>query len=155
MGAEEREAVEREVATVLRERFPELELYDVEFTGGRRSGVTVYVDRPGGVDLETCAAVSSALDDVRERHALEVSSPGLERRLRRPEHFRAVVGEPVVVRTSVAREGRRTFRGTVRQAGADDVTLTLDEGDEVAIAYDEVARANLVYRFDSNGDHRE
>jgi len=155
MGADERTTLEDEIAATVREQFPELQVYDVELTGGRQSGVTVYIDRPGGVDLQTCAAVSAALEGIRERHALQVSSPGLERRLRRPEHFEAAVGCAAVVRTVAAREGRKTFRGTVRTPTTDGVTLALDEGPDVHIAYDDIARANLVYRFDSNGDHRE
>ena len=154
MGAHEREALEEEVTAAVRQQFPDLQVYDVELTGGRQSGVTVYIDRPGGVDLETCAAVSAALEGVRERHALEVSSPGLERRLRRREHFEAAVGSPVVVRAAAAREGRKTFRGTLGSATADGVTLALDDGVDVHFAYDDIARANLVHRFDSNGDRQ-
>jgi ribosome maturation factor RimP len=64
------------------------------------------------------------------------------------------VGDPVVVRATAAREGRKTFRGTLETATADGVTIALDEGADVHFAYDDIARANLVHRFDSNGDRQ-
>lgn len=136
------------MADLLHKRFPGLELYDLELRGGRQSLITVFIDRPGGVDLDTCAAVSAALDGLREQHALEVSSPGLERRLRRPDHFRGVVGETVTLRTTVPRDGRSAFRGVLVEADADGVTVAVDEGSELRAKYSEIARANLVYRFE-------
>lgn len=153
--ATQREALEREVADLLRHRFPTVQLYDVELRGGRQSAVTVFIDRPDGVDVETCAAVSAALEDLRERHSLEVSSPGLERRLRRPEHFARVVGKAVTLRTVAPREGRSGYRGTVSDCDERGMTLSLDEGGELRVDYADIARANLVYRFESNGGHRE
>jgi ribosome maturation factor RimP len=150
-----REQIERAVTAVVVERFPGVEVYDIELRGGRSSGVTVYVDRPGGVDLELCAAVSTALAELREQNALDVSSPGLERRLRRPDHFRRVVGEAIALRTREPVDGRASFRGTLIEAGNDAVTLTLDEGGRVTVRYDEIARANLVYRFASHGGRDE
>lgn len=134
------------MASLLHERFPDIELYDVELRGGRSSAVTVFIDRPGGVDLDTCAAVSHALEDLRDRHALEVSSPGLERRLRRPDHFTRVVGETVALRTVTPRAGRSSFRGRLTAADDHGVTLALEEGGELPVGYADIARAHLIYR---------
>jgi len=134
------------VARLLHERFSDIELYDVELRGGRSSAVAVFIDRPGGVDLETCAAVSHALEDLRDRHALEVSSPGLERRLRRPEHFTRVVGETIALRTVIPRAGRSSFRGRLTAADERDVTLTLEEGGVLQVGHADIARAHLIYR---------
>jgi ribosome maturation factor RimP len=151
----QREEIERTVTSVVAERFPGVEVYDVELRGGRSSGVTVYVDRPGGVDLELLTAVSAALETLRERHALEVSSPGLERRLRRPDHFSRVVGQVVTLRTRAPIDGRGGFRGRLAEAGPEAVTMALEEGGDVTVRYEDIARANLVYRFESHGGQDE
>ena len=114
------------IEATLAERFPEVELVDLEVRGGPTGTLTLFVDRPGGVDLELCAALSQALDDVRERHALEVSSPGLDRRLRKPAHFAAALGLAVAVKLAAPCDGRSNFRGrtqTTREAGATRPTV--------------------------------
>ena len=91
---------------------------------GERSGasVRILVERPGGVDLDSISQLSAAVSDILDqrddlvpagRYTLEVSSPGLERRLRSPSHFVRYVGEEVAVRTAEAVDGRRRFRGTL------------------------------------------
>src|SRR5579862_7893977 len=104
------EAVRRVVEPLLAEQG--LECFDVEYSGGR---LVVMADRPGGVDLdaltEATRAISAALDradPVPGHYVLEVSSPGLERRLRTPDHFRGFVGTTVSVKlTPGAAEPRR------------------------------------------------
>jgi ribosome maturation factor RimP len=139
----ERELVERQVRARLRSRFPDVDVYDVELRG--RGALAVFIQRPGGVDLDLCAAVSSELDELRARYALEVSSPGLERTLRRPDHFRGAVGERVLLRLSTPREGRATYRGILREAGGDELALALDEGDSLVARYDEVTKATVLF----------
>jgi ribosome maturation factor RimP len=123
------------------------ELYDVELTGAT---LRVLVDREGGIglgDLEALSRdVSSALDDddplPDQRWYLEVSSPGLERPLRTPRHFRAAVGSTVKVKTHGRVEGDRRVEGTLEDAD--------DEGFTVAgrrIAYDQVDRARTVFEW--------
>lgn len=130
-----------------------LELYDVEITGsGRSTVVRVLVDRPGGVDLdavgEAAEAISPALDApavsraLPGPYALEVSSPGLERPLRRPEHFRRAVGSTV----SVKLPGRRV-RGVLTAADDDAVDLRLDDGATERIAYPEIRGARTVFEW--------
>ena len=108
---ESREALEAQIEARLADRFPEVELVDLEVRGGRLGTLTLFIDRPGGVDLELCAAVSQALDDVREQYSLEVSSPGLDRRLRKPAHFAARARREVAVKLDGAADGRSNFRG--------------------------------------------
>ena len=103
---ERREELEATIEATLAERFPDVELVDLEVRGRPASTLTLFIDRPGGVDLDLCAAVSQALDEVRERYALEVSSPGLDRRLRKPAHFAAALGSEVAVTTARPIEGR-------------------------------------------------
>jgi ribosome maturation factor RimP len=117
----------------------------------------VTVDRQGGVDLDALAdanrEVSRTLDDLDlfpGSYTLEVSSPGLERRLRTPEHFTRAVGETVTVRTLPDTEAvARRVRGVLR--GADEGGITL-EGPEVPegsmwIAYGQIERARTVFEW--------
>jgi ribosome maturation factor RimP len=130
-----------------------LELYDVEVTGtGRALVVRVLVDREGGIDLDTVGTAAEAISPVLDTehvaralpgaYALEVSSPGLERPLRRPEHFRRAVGSTISVKTP----GRR-IRGVVVGADDDAFDLTLDDGTQERISYTDVAQARTVFEW--------
>ena len=153
---ESREQLEPAIEAVLAEQFPEVELVDLEFRGAPgATTLTVFVDRPGGVDLDLCAAVSEALDELRERFTLEVSSPGLDRRLRKPAHFAAAVGQQVVVRLTTPQDGRRTFRGVLVGADAETITVALEDGRQVTLPLPELAKAHVVYDFTKDGGHRE
>ena len=110
-----------------RRAVPDVELVDFEVRG-QPPTLTLFIDRPGGVDLDLCAAVSQSLEELRERYALEVSSPGLDRRLRKPEHFAAQLGREVAVQTARPIEGRRNFRGVLAAADDQSITLTLEGG---------------------------
>lgn len=149
----ERAHVEEEVRARLHGRFPEVDLYDVELRG--RGVLAVYIQRPGGVDLDLCAAVSGELEQLRDRYALEVSSPGLERTLRRPSHFRGAVGERIVVRLAKPRDGRATYRGVLQEAGDEQFTLALDEGGVLVARYDEVGKATVVFVSAGDGGRHE
>jgi ribosome maturation factor RimP len=130
-----------------------LELYDVEVMGsGRASVVRVLVDRPGGIDLDAVGAASEAISPVLEHdrvarslpstYALEVSSPGLERPLRRPEHYQGAIGTTVSVKTS----GRRT-RGVIVEADDDAFVLAADDGTQERISYPDVVQARTVFEW--------
>jgi ribosome maturation factor RimP len=143
------------IEATLAVRFPEVELVDLELRGGPTGTLTLFVDRPGGVDLELCSAVSQALEDLRERFTLEVSSPGLDRRLRKPAHFAAELGRDVAVKLAAPRDGRSNFRGLLRASDATSVTLDLMDGGSVTLPLDGIAKAHVVYNFDIDGGHRE
>ena len=151
---ESREELERMIEATLAGRFPEVELVDLEVRGGPGGTLTLFVDRPGGVDLELCGAVSVALDDVRARYSLEVSSPGLNRRLRKPAHFVAALGSEVAVKLAAPREGRSNFRGVLVAADEDSVTLDLGDG-SATLPIPDIAKAHVVYNFDEDGGQRE
>jgi ribosome maturation factor RimP len=150
-----REELEAMIEATLAERCPGVELVDLEVRGGSGGTLALFVDQPGGVDLELCAAVSQALDDVRESYALEVSSPGLNRRLRKPDHFAAAIGRDVAVKLAQARGGRSNFRGVLAEAGEAAITLVLADGDRVTLPLGDIAKAHVVYNFDTDGGHRE
>ena len=151
---ESREELESMVEATLAERFPEVELVDLEVRGGSGGTLTLFIDRPGGVDLELCGAVSAALDDVRASYSLEVSSPGLDRRLRKPAHFAAALGREVAVKLAAPREGRSNFRGVLVAADEDSVTLDLGDG-SATLPVADIAKAPVVYNFDEDGGQRE
>ncbi|HJW75726.1 MAG TPA: ribosome maturation factor RimP [Thermoleophilia bacterium] len=144
----ERHALEHLIVEKIDEQFDDVELVDFELRGGRDPLLTVYIDSPGGVDLDLCVAVTHALDVLRDAYRLEVSSPGLDRPLRKAEQFVRVLGSEVTVKTTVPLEGRASYRGTLTVAGETAITVRLDDGREVTIPLGEVARARLVPTFD-------
>jgi ribosome maturation factor RimP len=152
---ESREALEARIEARLAERFPEVELIDLEVRGRPAGTLTLFIDRPGGVDLELCAAVSRALDDIREQYTLEVSSPGLNRRLRKPAHFAAVLGEEVAVKLTAPKGGRGNVRGELVASDEERITLRTEDGEMVSLPISGIARAHVVYKFDANGGQRE
>jgi len=155
--SQKREELEKEIEAALVERFPDVELVDFE-TRGQPPTLTLFIDRPDGVDLELCSAVSLALEDLRERYALEVSSPGLDRRLRKPRHFSAQVGREIAVQMSEPVEGRRNFRGVLAAAGQDSITLTLEGGGSATLPLAAMRKAHVVYNYETDrtdGGQRE
>ena len=116
-----------------------------EVVGGRC--LRVYIDHPEGVTLDTCERVTKQLDDLRERYSLEVSSPGSERPLTKPAHFRRFMGRRARVRSRhplpVGERPVRTFTGEVVGASDDEVMLAAAEG-IIAIPYSEIRRSNLI-----------
>ena len=126
-----------------------LEMVDVEFRRESRGMVLrLYLDRVGGVSLDDLTRVSRQVGDVLDAHdavpgsyTLEVSSPGMNRRLRRPDHFRRYLGERVRVRTAHPVEGRRDFVGILQSVDADGVVLEAG-GLCHPIRFAEIARAN-------------
>jgi ribosome maturation factor RimP len=143
------------VEAVLAADFADVELVDVDVKGGRAMTVTVFIDRPGGIDLELCSAVATALDDVRQRYALEVSSPGLDRPLRTPAHFEKALGERAYVKTTTPIAERSVYRGVLVSAGCDGIEMRLDEGGLVALPFAAIAKAHMIFDFDRKGGQRE
>lgn len=127
-----------------------VDLVDVELNGGV---LKVTVDRTGGLDLDVIAGITRRVsrlldehDPVPGRYTLEVSSPGVERRLRTPDHFRRAVGEQVSVRTLARDDGPRRLAGEL--VAADDTTITVRvDGDDHAVALDLVERARTVFEW--------
>ena len=125
----------------LAELDPEVELIAVEQPSP--DGLRLYIDRPGGVDLALCERVTGHLRDLLVDYSLEVSSPGAERPLTKPEHFRRFLGSRVRVRTQEEVDGRRSFTGTIAGADEGGVSVELAEG-AVTIPHERIRRSNLV-----------
>jgi ribosome maturation factor RimP len=120
---------------------------DVEvllFEPANASTMRLVIDRKDGpVDLATCERVTVHLRDLLQETGLEVSSPGPERPLTKPEHFRRYVGRRARVRTREDHGGRRSFTGELVGATDDQVTVAADTG-VVSIPYSEINRSNLL-----------
>jgi ribosome maturation factor RimP len=103
----------------------------------------VYVDHPAGVDHALCKKVTDVLRDFLREYTVDVSSPGIERPVRTPQHFAEAVGKKVALRTGEPVGGRSKFKGEVRQAGTDTLTMSID-GADVDIPYESIVRGNLI-----------
>ncbi len=130
-----------------------LEVVDVEHAGAT---LRVTVDRPGGVDLDAVSVASRLVSDLLDRHdvvpgryTLEVSSPGIERSLRTPEHYRRFVGTPVTVKTRPGAEGERRVDGVLESADDDGVVVA---GRAIAYADIERARTRFVWPAEPRKD---
>jgi len=132
------------------------ELVAVEMSGGDTSIVRIYIDTPDGVTVTDCAKASrqfSAILDVEDpisnRYTLEVSSPGLDRPLAKPEHFKKVVGGDVKIKMATLVNGRRRFTGELVEA-SDDFAVVEVDGEQTELLYSEMDRARVVpvYDFD-------
>lgn len=102
----------------------------------------ILIDRPEGVDLETCQRVTDLLGDLRESYSLEVSSPGPERPLTRPEHYARFEGRRAKVTTRAKIDGRRNFIGMIIGSDEEAVTLGFDET-VISIPLEEIEKARL------------
>lgn len=131
-----------EIAPAVEQRVPGVEVLAVELLSPSR--FCVYVDHPGGVDHALCERVTFVLDDYRRDYTIDVSSPGPERPLRRRQHFAAVVGRGVTLRTTVEIDGRKRLRGVVQEAGESAVTLDVGDVGVVRIPYEAIVRGNLI-----------
>jgi ribosome maturation factor RimP len=140
----ELEQLQETIETRIREHDSDLELVALERPANE--SLRLFVDHPEGVDLALCERVTGELRDLLERFTLEVSSPGADRPLTKPDHFRRFLGRRVKVRTREAIEGQRSFTGTL--TAADDASVSVDtDGDAVTIPLSRIRRSNLVPEF--------
>jgi ribosome maturation factor RimP len=153
--------LQTEIEQLLAQGEPRVEVLLAEIVGG--GTLRVFIDHPDGVTLALCERVTLALAPLRERYALEVSSPGVERPLTKPDHFRRFVGRRARVRTRELRRSagpertgsgeassgradarlRRSFTGELVGATDSEITLAAD-GSIIAIPYAEIRRSTLV-----------
>ena len=135
-----------------------LEMYDLEMVSGvLRLSIDTRPGQPAGVTLENIALVSRLVsreldhnDPMPGRYTLEVTSPGLERPLRTPQHFQREVDKVVSVRLHRAIDGRRRLQGVLLRANERDIVVCLDDtGTEVSVAHDDIERARTVFVWGS------
>lgn len=137
-----------------------MELVDVEFLREHEGWVLrLFIDKPGGVGLDDCTQVSRAVetmldveDVVPHEYHLEVSSPGLNRPLKKPEHFQRALGHRVKVKTfgPLGEPPRKNFSGTLKEVDADAVTVEVEGAGAFHIHFKDIAKANLEYEFQSS-----
>ena len=120
---------------------PEVEVLLVEVV--HRDTLRLFIDHPSGVTLALCEQVSALLTAYRDRYALEVSSPGQDRPLTKPQHYSRYLGRRARVRLRDARQGHRSVTGELVGASEQEVTIAAAEG-IVTIPYEQIARSNLV-----------
>ena len=131
------------------------ELWGIEFIrAGKHSTLRVYIDHANGISVDDCAEAShqvSALLDVEDpittEYYLEVSSPGMDRPLLKPEHFARYIGQVATVTLRMAVNNRRKYKGTIKQVDGEMITLTIDGRDEI-LAFANIQQANLIPNFD-------
>jgi ribosome maturation factor RimP len=120
---------------------PHVEVLACEQVGRER--LRLFIDHPQGVDLGLCERVTHHLRELLLDYGLEVSSPGPERPLTKPDHFRRFLGRRARVRLREPREGHKSFTGELVGASDDEVTVAADSG-VVTIPYSEINRSNLL-----------
>ena len=137
----ELQQIQKTVEIRLHDQQPDVELLALERPASER--LRLVIDSPDGVDIALCERVTGLLRDLLESWSLEVSSPGPERPLTKPEHFRRFLGRQVRVRTREEIEGRRTFTGRLSDADENQVSVEVAEG-EFTIPLAAVRRSNLL-----------
>jgi ribosome maturation factor RimP len=135
------EPTEDQIAATIAELDPRIELIAVETPA--RESLRLYIDHPDGVGLDLCERVTLQVRDLLADFALEVSSPGLDRPLTKPDHYRRFIGHEVRIRTAEPIDGRKNFTGRLIAADAEAVSIE-SEGGDAEIPFDLVSRSNLV-----------
>lgn len=133
--------IQDEIEATLQQAEPDVEVVLAEVLGGKT--VRLFIDHPEGVSLDLCSRVTQHLGSLSERYALEVSSPGSDRPLTKPSHFRRYIGRRARVRTRVSHGGQGSFTGELVGANDSEVTIAAESG-VVSIPYTEIKRSNLV-----------
>jgi len=146
--------IERLIEPVLAEMG--IDLVDMEYRSGQgRRVLRIYVDRPTGINLDDCAMVSREIgnlldvkDLLQQHYVLEVSSPGLNRPLKREKDFLRAIGQKIKVKTAVPLKGRKNFSGVLQSFENGMLQLKLDDT-VVQISKESVNKANLVFDFEN------
>ena len=141
MTEEKVSALHTEIEDRLATAEPEVEVLLVEVVSD--TTLRLFIDHPDGVTLAVCERVTGLLADYRDRYALEVSSPGQDRPLTKPQHYNRFLGRRARVRLREARDGHKSVTGELVGASDKDVTIAA-QGGVVTIPYEEIARSNLV-----------
>ena len=134
-------ALQTEIEERLAATEPEVEVLLAELVSGRT--LRLFIDHPDGVTLALCERVSGRLNDFRDRYSLEVSSPGQDRPLTKPQHYSRFLGRHARLRLRDARHGHKSVTGELVGASDREVTIAAD-GAILTIPYEQIARSNLV-----------
>ena len=146
------ESISQKIESRLASVEPEVELLACERIASER--LRLVIDHPAGVDLALCERVTNHLRDLLVDYGLEVSSPGPERPLTKPDHYRRFLGRRARVRTREARDGHKSFTGELVGASDEEVTVAAGDG-VVTIPYSEINRGNLLEEMVRPGSGEE
>jgi ribosome maturation factor RimP len=135
---EKERQLQGQIASQVEHDLPGVDVLAVELQTPSR--FRVYIDHADGVDHALCERVTDVLREYLREYSVEVSSPGVDRPLRRQEHFEAAVGRKIQLRVA----GQRKLRGEVLSAGDEAVTVAASDGAQTEIPYSEIVRANLI-----------
>jgi ribosome maturation factor RimP len=152
LSERELEQIQERIEERLRISQPDVELLALERPAAER--LRLVIDRDAGVDLELCETVTRLLPDLNEEWAIEVTSPGPERPLTKPEHFQRFLGSTVRVKTKERLDGRRSFTGRLEDADESEVSL-VETGGTVTIPLGIVSRSNLLDDSGAEGERPE
>ncbi|MGA9860310.1 MAG: ribosome maturation factor RimP [Solirubrobacteraceae bacterium] len=133
-------ALQTEIEARLAGVEPEVEVLLAEVAG---TTLRLFIDHPNGVSLDLCERVTGHLTDYRERYSLEVSSPGQDRPLTKPQHYTRFLGRRARVRLREAAEGHKQLTGELVGASESEITIAAGDG-IVTIPYEQIVRSNLV-----------
>jgi ribosome maturation factor RimP len=131
----------RDIVPAVERAVPGVEVLAVELLSPSR--FCVYVDHAEGVDHALCTRVTEILGEYRAAYTIDVSSPGLDRPLRTPAHFRAAIGHDVQIRTAGEIAGKKRFRGPVVAVAEQSLRIAVGET-ELDIPYETIVRGNLI-----------
>lgn len=141
MSRQEGASLQTEIETRLAATEPDVEVLLAEVVSP--ATLRLFIDHPQGVSLALCERISGLLNDYRDRYSLEVSSPGQDRPLTKPQHYTRFLGRHARVRLREARDGHKSVTGELVGASDSDVTIAAPEG-VLTIPYEQIARSNLV-----------
>jgi ribosome maturation factor RimP len=133
--------LQTDIETRLAQAEPNVELLALERVRG--DTLRLFIDHPDGVSLALCERVTNDLRELLVDYSLEVSSPGPERPLTKPDHFRRFLGARARVRLREPREGHKSFTGELVGASDSEITVAADDG-VVSIPYSDINRSNLL-----------
>ena len=134
-------ALQNEIEARLATAEPDVEVLLAELVSG--GTLRLFIDHPDGVTLAVCERVTERLGDLREKYSLEVSSPGQDRPLTKPQHYSRFLGRHARVRLREAKDGHKSVTGELVGASEREVTIA-SGGGVVTIPYEQIARSNLV-----------
>ncbi len=132
-----------------------LELVEVEYVKeGNYWYLRLFIDKPGGVTLEDCKKVNEELseildmeDPIPQSYILEVSSPGVERPLKKEKDFERFSGKKIKVKTYIPINNQKKFKGLLQGYRDGNVQMELENGEQVSIPLDKIAKANLLFEL--------
>src|SRR5271165_3418604 len=130
-----------EIEARLQSAAPDVEVLLAEVVGG--DTLRLFIDHPDGVNLALCEQVSGLLTEYRDRYALEVSSPGVDRPLTKPQHYSRFLGRRARLRLRDAKDGHKSVTGELVGASDREVTIAAGNG-VISIPYEQIARSNLI-----------